>query len=188
MNVHLRRDSLPYILVLLVAIALFVKGGEITSMATSSDQLGPAFWPRLILVLAMCVCVFELIFRMFCELESTEGLLSTVSHSIEAAAGETAEEEKAEPNPLLLAIGVGLTVAYVWLLPTVGFALGTTLYMAAFIWLGGYRRPLVVATISLVGTTALLVLFMKVVYVSLPLGSGAFAEFSTAVLRLIGVH
>jgi hypothetical protein len=46
----------------------------------------------------------------------------------------------------------------------------------------------VTAVVSLLGTLLLVFLFMKVVYVSLPLGKGVFGEISIALLPLLGIR
>ena len=67
--------------------------------------------------------------------------------------------------------GIALTVLYVVLIETLGFFLCTFLYLAAFMWVGRYRRPGVILATSLIGSLAFMFMFMKVVYVSLPLGA-----------------
>jgi putative tricarboxylic transport membrane protein len=42
--------------------------------------------------------------------------------------------------------------------------------MALFMWVGRYRRPGVIVATSLIGSLAFMFMFMKIVYVSLPLG------------------
>ena len=192
MEKRVLRGTLPYLIVLVISVGLFINAGQIGSGGGSSDQhlLGPAFWPQLILVLAMCVCIFEISFHWFFDMEGVCGLLSQVTHEMERAEGgvEGIEDEPTESNPWRLAAGVGLTLIYVWLLPTIGFTLATLFYIGLFIWLGGYRRMGVVASVSLLGTLALVFIFMKIVYVSLPLGTGVFGKFSVALLPLLGIH
>jgi|APLak6261658528_1056013.scaffolds.fasta_scaffold17617_2 putative tricarboxylic transport membrane protein len=180
-----RKDTIPYFIVLAIAGALFVEAGSIGSMASGGRAVGPEFWPRLILGLAMCVCVFELIFRWFFDMEGAGGLLSQVEHEM---IGDEAEAEPEEYHLGRLATGVGLTLAYVWLLPTLGFAVASLIYIALFIWLGTYRRTGIVAAVSVIGTLVLMFLFMKVVYVSLPLGTGVFETASIALMNLMGIH
>lgn len=185
-NLNMRK-SVPYFIVLAISVALFIEGGQISSVMGGGDLLGPAFWPRLILLLAICVCVFELIFRLFFNMEGVEGLLAQVTHDMEQAAEET-PEEITQANPLLLVAGVAMTLMYLWLMPTLGFTIATMIYMGSFIWLSGYQRKGIVITVSLLGTVILVFLFMKVVYVSLPLGTGFFRAVSTALLPLLGIH
>jgi putative tricarboxylic transport membrane protein len=57
-----------------------------------------------------------------------------------------------------------------------------------FMALGRYRRAGVIVAASLAGSFAFVVVFMKVVYVSLPLGVGPFRAFSAALLAAVGVR
>lgn len=180
-----RKDTIPYFIVLAVAGGLFIHAGDITSMGSADRAIGPSFWPRLILGLAMCVCVFELVFRWFFDMEGMGGLLSQVEQSMD---GEAAAEEPEEHHLPRLLTGVGLTLAYVWALPLLGFAVASLLFIALFIWLGTYRRGRVVAAVSVLGTLLLMFIFMKVVYVSLPLGSGPFESISVFLMNLMGIH
>jgi hypothetical protein len=46
----------------------------------------------------------------------------------------------------------------------------------------------VVAVVSILGTLILMFLFMKVVYVSLPLGTGIFETISVKLIGLLGIR
>ena len=83
---------------------------------------------------------------------------------------------------------MGATLAYVLLVGVLGFFLATAAYLAAFVAVGGYRRWGVIAACALGGSLAMVVVFMKIVYVSLPLGAGPFRAFSISVLVLLGVR
>ena len=67
------------------------------------------------------------------------------------------------------------------------FFIGTALFLVLFSWVGGFRRAWPVALISVLGAFVLLVIFMRVAYISLPLGVGPFQQLSVTLLRLIGV-
>ncbi|MCX7146142.1 MAG: tripartite tricarboxylate transporter TctB family protein [Sulfuritalea sp.] len=187
MEMRLKKDTLQYLIVLAIAVGLFVGTSQIGGGASGADQLGPAFWPRLILGLAICVCVFEIGFRQFTDMEGMSGLLAQVTSEMERVEGEV-EEEPGEANPLRLISGVILTLLYVWVMPLIGFTIATLLYTALFIRMGGYRKLGVTAVVSVLGTLLLVFLFMKVVYVSLPLGKGVFGEISIALLPLLGIR
>jgi len=81
-----------------------------------------------------------------------------------------------------------ITALYVPGLVFLGFFLATVAYLAAFMVVGRYRRWGVIATTSSVGSLAFVYVFMKVVYVSLPLGVGPFREVSTALMSILGIH
>jgi putative tricarboxylic transport membrane protein len=79
-------------------------------------------------------------------------------------------------------------VAYVVLIDRLGFFLCTFAYLAAFAWIGRYRRPLVVLASSLIGSLLFMFVFMKVVYVSLPLGQEPFSQVTFLLMRLMGIR
>lgn len=93
-----------------------------------------------------------------------------------------------ERHPVLLVGGIALTAVYVWIVQKLGFFLATAPYVAAFIALGGYRRWGVNAAVSLVGTLAIMLFFMKLVYVSLPLGEEPFAQVTFFLMKLMGIR
>ena len=71
---------------------------------------------------------------------------------------------------------------------TLGFFSATVPYLAAFMALGGYRRWGVIAAVTVVGTLLLLFVFMKLVYVSLPIGRGPFAQVTLLLMQLMGIR
>ncbi len=81
-----------------------------------------------------------------------------------------------------------MTVAYAALITTLGFFISTVLFIAGFIWVGRYRRPGVIAAASLIGGLAFMFVFMKIVYVSLPLGVGTFGLVSIQLMSLMGIR
>jgi putative tricarboxylic transport membrane protein len=54
-------------------------------------------------------------------------------------------------------------------------------------WVGRYRRLGVIVATSVIGSLAFMFMFMKVVYVSLPLGIEPFAQVSFALMRVMGI-
>jgi putative tricarboxylic transport membrane protein len=89
---------------------------------------------------------------------------------------------------VLIVSGIVLTVLYVLVIERLGFFLTTFLYLAAFTWIGRYRRPVIVLVSSLVGSLFFMFMFMKVVYVSLPLGQGPFSQVTFLLMRLMGIR
>lgn len=176
------RAALPYAAVLGAAAFLYADSGTF-AMLGREGNLGPAFWPRAVLVLLMIVCAAEVVrVAFFYRPESA----APVPHS--AAPLPNADEEDGVRYPALLFGGIAITVTYVPAIEGLGFFLATILYLAAFMWIGRFRRPLVIAITSVAGTIAFVYVFMKIVYVSLPLGMGPFRQFSAWVLAALGVH
>ena len=79
-----------------------------------------------------------------------------------------------------------MTVAYVFL-KRPRFHPLHLLYLALFMFVGRYRKVWVIAVNSAIGTLLFVFLFMKVVYVSLPIGEGPFQKFSLIVFNIMGI-
>jgi putative tricarboxylic transport membrane protein len=113
-----------------------------------------------------------------------------VLESITDEAPAEPEPDTAPPRtyPWLIVGGIALTIAYMLLIERLGFFMCTFAYLATFIWIGRYRRPIVVLVSSLVGSLFFMFMFMKVVYVSLPLGQEPFSQVTFALMRLMGIR
>jgi len=154
--------------IFLAAVALFAVAGRLPVVPVPG-QLGPDFWPRLVLVGLMGSCVLK---------------------GIEAIRGRTAKAEKRLVQPMSLprlAGGMALVLGYAALAPLLGFPLTTFLFLLAFMRLAGTRRPLPLLVIAAVGTVVLLYVFVKVVYLPLPKGAGALEDFTIFVYRLLKI-
>jgi putative tricarboxylic transport membrane protein len=73
-------------------------------------------------------------------------------------------------------------------LPILGFFVSTVLFSGALIYLSQYRNMLHIAVLSVVFALMFMVLFMRVVYVALPIGIEPFARVSLAIMSVIGVR
>jgi hypothetical protein len=143
-------------------------------------QLGPDFWPRAVLILLLVVCAIQIGRRL---LESPGAAEADV-----ARAPQTGADAEGERDWRLLAGGIGLTILYVPGIAYLGFFLATALFLAAFMWVGRFRRPKIVAAASVLGSLTFVFVFMKVVYVSLPLGVGPFRTLSAWIMAALGIH
>ncbi len=173
----------PYGVVALGATYLFWVAAHI-QYEHRPHTIGPAFWPELVLGMAIVVCLYEMLRIGLFGVRSVPEALAPV----EAPADEVEEPELPAEHPALLVSGIVLTVVYVWLLQVLGFFSATVPYLAAFVVLGGYRRWAIVAAVSGIGTVLMMYFFMKVVYVSLPLGSGPFKEVTLFLMGLLGIR
>lgn len=174
------RAIVPYAALLAVAVFFYAETSAFAALGREG-QLSPAFWPRAVLVLLMIVCVVEIVRGAFFFTPEKE---PAMPHS----AAPLPEEEDGTRYPWLLSGGIALTVLYVPGMEYLGFFLATILYLAAFMVMGRYRRLGVIAVTSVVGTLAFVFVFMKIVYVSLPLGAGPFRQLSAWVLAALGIH
>jgi hypothetical protein len=113
------------------------------------------------------------------------GVLGSVLKDVPMDTGP--DQPEAASYPRLLWTGVALTVLYVVVIEKIGFFLCTAIYLAAFMRVGRYRRLGVVLATSVIGSLAFMFMFMKVVYVSLPLGVEPFAQVSFLLMRVMGI-
>jgi putative tricarboxylic transport membrane protein len=180
------RRTLPYLIVLIIAGILFLLANRI-EFAAPGNRIGPDFWPKVILGLALVTCAFQIVKTLFFERaeEQVSGVLESI---LEETPAEDAEPEAAKTYPQLIIAGIALTIAYVVAIEWLGFFLCTFVYLAAFAWIGRYRRPGIVLVSSLVGSVFFMFMFMKVVYVSLPLGREPFMQVSLLLMRLLGIR
>ena len=177
----------PYIVVGAAAGYLFYVAANIQYQARVGT-LGPDFWPKLVLAFLMAVCAYEVVKIFVLGREAqVEGVLGTLVERA-AESGDTGESAPAQGHPRMLLAGIALTAAYVALVQTLGFFAATVPYLLAFVRLGGYRRWGVNAAVSVVGTLLMLFFFMKVVYVSLPLGAGPFQQVTLFLMQLMGIR
>ena len=179
---------LPYALVGSLAAWLFHAATQI-DFHRRPGTLGPDVWPKLILGLLLAICTYEVV-RVLFSPQWRGGATGMLQEMVERT--EKAHPDAAEPvvpkSPLMLLGGIALTAVYVWLIQRLGFVLATAPYVFAFIALGGYRRWMVNAAVSVVGTLVMMFFFMKVVYVSLPIGAEPFAQVTFALMRLMGIR
>lgn len=178
--------TLPYVIVLAIVGFLYYRATKIDFVAPGG-RIGPDVWPKAILVLAAVACLYEiaknLLFGRW--VRDMTGVLGSVLKDVPGQDEPDAPELASHPR--LLWIGIAMTVLYVVLIEKLGFFLCTAIYLALFIWIGRYRRTGVILATSLIGSLAFMFMFMKVVYVSLPLGVEPFAQVSFALMRAMGI-
>jgi putative tricarboxylic transport membrane protein len=150
---------------------------------------GPDAWPKGILALMIATCIYGIIKSLFFA-GADEGnalLEGVVQEGMEAPADAEADAASAR-YPHLLVGGIVVTLGYVFFVDKLGFFLTTLVYLVVFLLLGRYRRWRAIAGVSLIGSIVLMYVFMKIVYVSLPLGVGPFGEFSVLLMKLMGIR
>jgi putative tricarboxylic transport membrane protein len=172
----------PYVALCAAAAWLYRDAGAFTA-AARPGQLGPDFWPRAVLVLLIVVCVCEIVRRVLFERLARDDVPSAP-----APGGVDAPDASDGRFAWCLAGGIALTIAYVLALDWLGFFVATALYLALFMLVGRYRRMRVILSASVLGSLAFVFVFMKIVYVSLPLGRGPFKTLSVWLLALLGVR
>jgi putative tricarboxylic transport membrane protein len=172
MRSHRVWAALPYAVMLALAAWFYQIAGAIQYTHQGSN-LGPDFWPRMALAAMMAICVVQGVRILLFGHVDDRPLIDA----------ELEAEEEPRSN-LLLAMGIVLTIAYGASLTILGFMIATFLFMALFMYAGRYRAHLTIWLSSLIGTLLLVVLFQKVVYVSLPRGVPPFDRAADLLLSL----
>jgi len=177
-NERIKR-ALPYVAIFFACMYFYSLAGKFQFVAKTGN-IGPDFWPKMLLGLTMAVCLFEIV----------KTALSLKSKTKDRAAAKEQVEEEAETKrsyPGLLLIGTLMSVLYVYLVTTLGFPLCTFLYFGLFMFVGRYRKIWLIVANSVIGTLVLVFVFMKIVYVSLPLGQAPFSAVTFFVLGIMGI-
>jgi cell division protein FtsW (lipid II flippase) len=175
---RLLRSILPYGIGAAVAASLFVYSGYI-DYTPRPGQIGPATWPRLAIALMAASCLFEIARRIATKNAKATGIVDALDR-----------DEPTEPQtryPFSLVAGIVLVAIYAMVVPYLGFLLATFLFLSAFMYVGGYRKHLVVWTASAVVTLFCGVLFLRIAYVSLPRGIAPFDRVTDAFLLIPGI-
>jgi len=172
----------PYTVALAISCFLYYSALQIAPAA--EGQLGADWWPKTILILAIVTCIWEIGRSLI-----SHPLNRSPSSPDNAASmhQDGGTHNAHELTPMTPWIGIGLTAAYVFAFPWIGYPLATFLYVAAFVYLGNYRRPLVAACVGVAASLGFVFLFMRIVYVSLPIGVEPFAQISTVLMRAMGI-
>jgi len=159
------------LLIFLIALYFYVLAGKIEEVPMPG-QLGPAFWPKAILILLM----------ISCGIKALELFLARKKES-EAGGGEP---PPAVNYPKLLAM-IALVMAVVVGMEAIGFPLANLFFLILFLRLTGVQKKLYLLLFSLLGTIFLLYLFVKVVYLPLPKGTWFFHDLTIYFYRLLGI-
>src|SRR5437867_845167 len=152
----------------IVAVALFAATRGLDDVARR-EQLGPGFWPRLVLIGLGLACAAKVV----------ENVRRTVP--VDRA------DRLAGVRRGTLALAIATIVIYVALAPWLGFALVTVGFVAAFMVLAGARSLAAVGAGAVAGTVGLLYVFVKLVYLPLPKGDGVFETVTLALYRGLGI-
>lgn len=183
------RQVVPHAVMLAASLLLYWAATRID--VDTAGRIGPSVWPKAVIVIMGLLCAYEIVKRLF--MNSTpeaRGLVSGLTQN-PADAPVAANDVEAAPRPAhmrKLAWGIGLIAGYVILVPWLGFFITTAVFLALFPLAGGLWRPGLAAALGVAGSLVLVVVFMRVAYISLPLGEGPFRLLSLALMGALGVR
>lgn len=181
MNILRRAYSVgPYLTVFAAGMFLYSAADNI-DMEQASGRIGPGAWPKLIILMMLATAGYGIVSRL------------VQFPAFEGAVGETEGEpedifHQTEIYPFRVWTAIVCTVAYVAALPLLGFFISTIFVVFALMYLGSFRRLLPAAALSFAVALFFMFVFMRVVYVPLPLGVPPFDGLSYRLMALMGVH
>ena len=170
---------LPHSALTFIAGFLLWNAQGIHADAVFDDRISPAFWPQGILWLWLALSAGELLKRI------VQIMLRARHAQVDNAIHINAPASGVLP---WATVGLTLILGYSFLVSYLGFPIATAAFLFCFAWIGGYRRFIFLSIVSLLGSAFLVLIFMKIAYISLPLGSGVFKEISIFMLRLYGIQ
>jgi len=179
----------PYAVALTAAGALYWVAMHIDFQARPG-ALGPDVWPKAILGAAIAVCVWQIAAALFSrrEARAVPGLLAGLGSAVAPEQAPEAATVAPRRHPVRVTLGMAATALYVLLVTPLGFFLATSAYLMLFLALAGYPRRGVAALVSVLGTLVLMFVFMKLVYVSLPIGQGVFAPVMLFLMNVMAIR
>lgn len=147
---------------------LFVDVGGNESLSTYSVWSRPEFWPRVVLV-GMGLTVVMKFYWPKKESSSKKTVQDTINTLIKGR------------------ILFGIFIVYIYCFSTqfLGFAFSTILFLCIFMWYLGQRNIKHLIIMPAVSVLFILFVFWRMLYVSLPKGSGIFLEFSNLILSIV---
>ncbi len=158
-----------FLLIYLAVIGfLFVDVGGNESLSTYSLWSRPEFWPRVILV-GMGVTV---VLRLYWPKK-----------------GSSSQKTVRETLSLLFSrrilLGILVVTLYCFSTQYLGFAFSTMVFLGIFMWYLGQKSVKYLILMPTVSVLFILFVFWRVLYVSLPKGSGIFLDFSNLILTIV---
>jgi putative tricarboxylic transport membrane protein len=170
---------IPYAMVFGVAAFLLYRA-EHFEFTAPADQVGPDSWPKLVLYMIMATSAVEGFRRLLMAQRNRSA--PTVVPMVDSPF----EREPADMRVVFTCVATSLV--YLALFEIVGFFFDTVAFVLALIWIGGFRRFWIALAVSAVTTLLFMLIFLRVIYVALPIGIGPFEWLSTSLMRLLGVH
>jgi putative tricarboxylic transport membrane protein len=169
--------ALPELALLAVLAVLWLLTGGLRP--APPGELGPAWWPRLLIIL-FGLCVLGQMGRK----ALTVGSPGRPGDTDPAPDGEEPRPFDARRAVVAVAAIVGYVLAAIYL----GYLIATTAFVVAFLLLAGRRTVAIDAAVGVGAALAFSFVFLKVVYIAVPSGVGAFDAFTVWVYGLIGIY
>lgn len=172
---------LPEIAVLGLCVVLWIPTREFTS---SVGGPGPALYPRVLIILLAVAMVVRILQQV------RENRTGAAAPPVDS---EAPPEEGAEFDESLIdhrRVGVAIAFSFLYVASTLflGWTIATFVFSVVFLAMAGKRNPLVVLPTALVFSLGFTYVFVKIVYISLPTGSGVFDTITVRLFELMGIY
>jgi len=160
---EMRNNVTASLVLILISIACFIRLQTVAAFEAKNVQsLSGTFWPTIVLIL--------LVFTSLCM--GIPSLLKLMQLR------KTLEEKPKFTFNANMATAFFLMVAFIFLAKYVGMLLMIPFFLFAFMYMLGTRRYLLMAVCSVLTTVVVVILFIKVLYVPVPLGVGIFKSIN----------
>ncbi len=174
------RKALPYLAMVVISLFFYYQADNF-EFPESSGRIGPGAWPKIVLCLLMFTAGLGMIKAVWGR-QAEPDKRDVVDEDVAAVLAPP------EIYPAMVWVAVAITAAYVLALPIFGFFIATIFYSVALMWVGRQRRVAILCLAGVGFALFFMFLFMKVVYVSLPIGQEPFSAVSLALMALMGIH
>ena len=136
---------------------------------------GPAHWPRVILF-CMFAASLRLLYRDW-----------RMSRALAQSSDQTADEDDQldTSTKVKVALIFVLPVLYTFLIHRMGFLLITPFFLCGYMWLMGVRRIRTLIILTVCFYSAILLVFVKLIFTYLPPGAGVFNSLNGMILGLL---
>ena len=184
------------IVALLILIATFVLRGFIVQNPEMAKNMArgiasPLTWPRIMLSGA-ALFAFGWVVQGIVHLVRSARHQAAHGSDVEDIAiefGDAGFEHHAIARPPLpVVLGILLALAYTFAIPWLGFPIATALFMVLWFAIGGFRNPLKVGLVTLIGSVVLMYVFVKLALMPLDRGVGVLDNFTIGLFRLLGIY
>jgi len=157
----------------MVVIYLYIEVGKETDLIKATLRGYPAmtrpnFWPRVMLVGLLVTGLLKLflVARKSDDRQPTQNLRKLIL----------------VPKVMISIVIVGL---YCYLSQYLGFAFSTMAFTAIYMWFLGMRRLKPLVLFPILSTLVVLLVFWRLLYVSVPKGEGIFLMFSNLIMGIV---
>lgn len=187
----------PVLTIVCTTVLMFAIAPGVNIVAISRGVVGPTTWPKAML-LGIIACAVILLVRAVLALRMSSQELKaktpTSSNIFRAlGTGNSSEEPPLDAVPedydnRKAAIGILVMSGYGAGIPVIGFGPATLVSIILLLLLGGMRKPVNIGLVSILGTMAMLYLFVKVTAMPLDRGMGHFNDLNLMLYRLLGIY